>query len=67
MQSLQSNPAVPVLVANARNTFPIMAKTTPANQEMMRQSMQAIMQLAIAEPSGHREPLIDISHSPQSK
>lgn len=63
---MQSNP-VPVLVADARNKFPIMAKATPANQEMTEQNIRDIIEPPIAEPSGHSEPLAEIGYPPQSK
>ncbi len=63
---MQSNP-VPVLVADAPNNFPIMAKTTPANREMTEQNIRDIVEPPIAEPSGHSEPLAEIGYPPQSK
>jgi hypothetical protein len=50
MQSLQSNPAVHALVADAQNNLPIITKKIPVDQEMMGQTMQAIIQPVNAEP-----------------
>jgi hypothetical protein len=58
--SLQSNPVVPAFAADAGNSLPILAKTTPANWETMAQTMQAIIEPATAEPQA------EISHTPQS-
>jgi hypothetical protein len=58
--SLQSNPAVSALVADAGNTLPIMAKTTPTNWETMGQTIQAIIEPGTAEPQA------EIGHRPQS-
>jgi MIF4G domain len=56
---------VTAFVADARNTLPIMAKTIPANPEMMGQSTNFIVQTAVAGPSGHSEPRAEISHAHQ--
>lgn len=43
-----------------------MTKIAPADREMTGQSTQFIVQLAIAGPSGHGEPRVEISHAHQS-
>jgi hypothetical protein len=63
---MQSDP-LQDLVADTRNNFPIMAKTNSANREMTEQNIRDIIEPPIAEPSGHGEPLAEISYPPQSQ
>jgi hypothetical protein len=60
MQTSKSNPSVPVLTADSRNHFPIMAKTTPEYPEVIGQSMQAVHP---ADASSTLAALSDVSKS----
>jgi hypothetical protein len=51
---------VNAVAADARNDRPIMIKITTANREMTAQRTPL---LAIATPSGHNEPRVEISHA----
>jgi hypothetical protein len=63
VHSLQSNPTITALANDASNILPVMAKTVPAQDEILERSTQPVAQLAIPEPSRHDKPQLELSYT----